>query len=115
MTRYLARFFMPLFAALATVCALAGEAILGPDIPTPPDVGVTIDAATIPSYEDRFGRPRPVVAGVGQNAGTELIDFVVHTASLAMRMRQMSGGGQGRVVQGAPCDRPLGDASAART
>jgi transcriptional regulator GlxA family with amidase domain len=40
-------------------------------------------AADLPSYQDRFGRERPVVAVVGFNGGTELTDFVVPYGILA--------------------------------
>lgn len=43
--------------------------------------GVAVSAATsagaIPTYEARFGRLRPIVAIIGENAGTELTDFVI--------------------------------------
>lgn len=34
-------------------------------------------ATPIPAYQPRFGRQRPVVAVVGENAGTELTDFAI--------------------------------------
>jgi putative intracellular protease/amidase len=34
-------------------------------------------AGTLPSYQARFGRQHPIVAVVGENAGTELTDFVI--------------------------------------
>jgi transcriptional regulator GlxA family with amidase domain len=37
----------------------------------------TTASERIDPYEARFGRSRPVVAVVGENAGTELIDFVI--------------------------------------
>lgn len=40
---------------------------------TPPS---TVDAA-LPSYRPRFERPRPVIAIVGENSGTELSDFAI--------------------------------------
>lgn len=40
-------------------------------------------AADIPPYQERFGRDKPVVAVVGFNAGTELIDFAVPYGVLA--------------------------------
>lgn len=40
-------------------------------------VSAAASAGAIPAYEARFGRQRPVVAIVGENAGTELTDFVI--------------------------------------
>ncbi len=40
-------------------------------------------ASVIAPYQDRFGRPRPVVAVIGENGGTELTDFVIPYAVLA--------------------------------
>ena len=34
-------------------------------------------ATTIPAYQPRFGRQRPVIAIIGENSGTELTDFVI--------------------------------------
>lgn len=40
-------------------------------------VSATAAEGSIPAYEARFGRSRPVVAIVGENSGTELTDFVI--------------------------------------
>jgi len=60
------RFFIP--AALLGFAALAAAA--------PAD-------GSIPHYEARFGRQRPVIAIVGENSGTELTDFVIPYGVLA--------------------------------
>ena len=40
-------------------------------------VSAAASDGAIPAYEPRFGRPRPIVAVVGENAGTELTDFAI--------------------------------------
>lgn len=40
-------------------------------------------SGTIAPYAARFGRPRPVIALIGENSGTELTDFVLPYAVLA--------------------------------
>lgn len=42
---------------------------------------------TIPAYEARFGRARPVVAVIGENSGTELTDYVIPYSLLAQSGR----------------------------
>lgn len=46
-------------------------------------VGVAPGDGTIAPYHARFGRTRPVIAVVGENAGTELTDFVIPYGILA--------------------------------
>src|SRR4051812_27598980 len=46
-------------------------------------VGQLAGAGELPSYQDRFGRAKPVVAVVGENSGTELTDFVIPYGVLA--------------------------------
>jgi len=41
------------------------------------------ESTSIPAYRARFGRTRPVVAIVGENAGTELTDFAIPYGVLA--------------------------------
>jgi putative intracellular protease/amidase len=44
---------------------------------------ISPDAATIPRYEPRFGRSRPVIVVLGDNAATETTDYVVPYGILA--------------------------------
>jgi len=67
-------------AALALFCAsplVAAEApVVAPTLPTlaAPDNSQT---GKIAPYRARFGRGRPVIAIIGENSGTELVDFVI--------------------------------------
>lgn len=44
---------------------------------------ISMDASTIPQYQPRFGRSRPVIAVLGDNAATETTDYVVPYGILA--------------------------------
>lgn len=68
-------------AAVVTVVALA---VLAAMIPAePPGSAPALSNAPIPQYEPRFGRTRPVIAVLGDNAATETTDYVVPYGILA--------------------------------
>lgn len=69
---------MMLFFAPAGAAAKAGE----PAPLSQADAPFARQAGKIDPYRARFGRSRPVVAVVGENAGTELTDFVIPYAVL---------------------------------
>jgi hypothetical protein len=66
---------------LLPVCELRGERIVIARVLLAAllVLAATASAASehVPAYEARFGRSRPVIAVVGENAGTELTDFVI--------------------------------------
>lgn len=66
-------------AAVAIVAATAGVGLSGV-MTGRSEVRSELDGAiqqTLPKYEPRFGRTRPVIAVVGDNTATELTDYVV--------------------------------------
>ena len=67
---YLRAITLSIGALLSTGPAFAG-------LPTAAPKSIPSAPSSIAPYQPRFGRPRPVVAVVGQNVGTELADFVV--------------------------------------
>ena len=71
--------FTPLVAALALSCGPATVASAADRAPVPALSSVVGHAAMerIAPWHSRFGRARPLVAVVGNNSGTELVDFVV--------------------------------------
>ena len=44
---------------------------------------LSMDASTIPGYQPRLGRSRPVIVVLGDNAATETTDYVVPYGILA--------------------------------
>lgn len=68
-------FVLPLaFASLASFAMAASDDAANTGAST--DSAASTDGALHP-YQPRFGRTRPVVAVIGENAGTELTDFVI--------------------------------------
>jgi putative intracellular protease/amidase len=66
-------------AAFALLCASPLAAAEAPAV-APTLSAIAADhaqAGKIAPYRARFGRPRPVIAIVGENRGTELVDFVI--------------------------------------
>ena len=65
--------------ASSALLALSAAAIpaLASDIDSQVSPPSHSQSASIVPYQARFGRTRPVIAVVGENAGTELIDFVI--------------------------------------
>ena len=67
----------PLAAALAMLCT---STVVAADRPVVPSFGPVAGPAAmdrIAPWHSRFGRARPVVAIIGNNSGTELVDFVI--------------------------------------
>jgi putative intracellular protease/amidase len=63
---------------LGGIAGLIGQGLLGSfasgqQIPN----SMRASEQTLPSYQPRFGRPRPIIAVVGDNTATELTDYVV--------------------------------------
>ena len=75
--------FSPRFARIvflsAALLGLAACAVVAPADGWTPEAGPAgcVPDGAIPAYQARFGRPRPVIAIVGENSGTELTDFVI--------------------------------------
>ncbi len=72
--------FAPTVAAIAMLCTSTAAVARQPSVPSAvaslatahdPQVG------RITPYRGRFGRTRPVIAIIGENSGTELVDFVI--------------------------------------
>jgi putative intracellular protease/amidase len=74
------RLLLAAFAALAFACPSFAQDGASPA--SPAAVGAH-DAAKIAPYAARFGRARPVIAVVGQNAGSVMSDYVLPYAVLA--------------------------------
>jgi|SRR5471032_89929 len=66
-----------LFHLLLACCALIAS------MPLPAQTPSDTDSGKIAPYQARFGRARPVVAIVGENRGTELMDFAIPYGVLA--------------------------------
>lgn len=71
-----------------TIAALATTTpVFSADVAPPPVLQVSAPSITsqekITPYQARFGRQRPVIAVIGENSGTELVDFVVPYGLLA--------------------------------
>jgi putative intracellular protease/amidase len=68
-----------LFLLSAALLCLAAFVSASPSSATPPDArsGTAASDDSLPAYEARFGRQRPVIAIIGENSGTELTDFVI--------------------------------------
>src|SRR3982751_2496939 len=67
----------PLAAALAVLCTSTVVAADRPLVPSLASVSVRAGVDRIAPWRSRFGRTRPLVAIVGNNSGTELVDFVI--------------------------------------
>jgi putative intracellular protease/amidase len=61
----------------ATPPALADEQPASPFVRPDAPAGSNAQVGKIAPYRARFGRPRPVIAIVGENSGTELTDYVI--------------------------------------
>ena len=74
------RFVLP-----AALLGLATFAVAGPADESASDATAIASVAdgSIPTYQARFGRQRPVIAIVGENSATELTDFVIPYGVLA--------------------------------
>ena len=69
-------------AVLALLCT---STVVGADRPVVPSMSMVVGHASmdrIAPWRSRFGRSRPVVAIIGNNSGTELVDFVIPYAVL---------------------------------
>src|SRR4249919_3342445 len=67
---------------VATLALLCASPLLASDAPAvAPALSASAadhaQAGRIAPYRSRFGRARPVIAIVGENRGTELVDFVI--------------------------------------
>lgn len=67
---------------LLQILPLHAAELIGTDLPRipsriPTQAGGEGSAGAIPPYRARFGRPRPIIAVVGENRGTETVDFIV--------------------------------------
>ncbi len=69
-----------LLAGASLICFALGD--ISSDTP-PVQTAIAANAEAIAPYRPRFGRSRPVVAVLGQNAYTELTDYVIPYAVLA--------------------------------
>ena len=72
----------PLLSAhvLAALVLLSTSTVVATDRPVVPSMSAVVGHASmerIAPWRSRFGRNRPVVAIVGNNSGTELVDFVI--------------------------------------
>jgi hypothetical protein len=81
--RFRARSLVALLLLGATGCAHSSTSCCRPadtscQEPHPPET-----ANQLPAYRARFDRPRPVVAILGENSGTELTDFAIPYGILA--------------------------------
>jgi len=66
--------------ALAALALLSTSTVVATDRPLVPSMSAVVGHASmerIAPWRSRFGRNRPVVAIVGNNSGTELVDFVI--------------------------------------
>jgi putative intracellular protease/amidase len=75
--RHLLRACAPLAAALAIACTTTAVAADRPAVPTLAAVAGHAALDHIAPWHSRFGRSRPVIAIIGNNSGTELVDFVI--------------------------------------
>jgi putative intracellular protease/amidase len=75
--RHLLRACAPLVAALAIACTTTAVAADRPVVPALSTVSGHAAFEHIAPWHSRFGRSRPLVAIVGNNSGTELVDFVI--------------------------------------
>jgi len=69
-------------AVLALLCT---STVVGADRPVVPSMSMVVGHASmdrIAPWRSRFGRSRPMVAIIGNNSGTELVDFVIPYAVL---------------------------------
>ncbi len=66
-----------LAAALALLCTSTALAADPPAIPALSTVAGHAAMEHIAPWRSRFGRTRPVIAVIGNNSGTELVDFVI--------------------------------------
>ena len=66
-----------LAAALAVLCASSAVAAGPPAIPALSTVAGHAGMERIAPWRSRFGRSRPVIAIIGNNSGTELVDFAI--------------------------------------
>ncbi len=81
---YSVGFLLPLFLVGATGCAHSTSRPDQKPVPAPRQAPHSQEAANrIPAYRARFERPRPVVAIIGENSGTELTDFAIPYGVLA--------------------------------
>ena len=73
------------FVLSAALLGLATFAVAGPADESASDATAIASVAdgSIPTYQARFGRQRPIIAVVGENSGTELTDFVIPYGVLA--------------------------------
>ena len=72
----------PLLSAhvLAALVLLSTSTVVATDRPVVPSMSAVVGHASmerIAPWRSRFGRNRPVIAIVGNNSGTELVDFVI--------------------------------------
>jgi putative intracellular protease/amidase len=77
MPRPLSRFLLPLLCIVAALPALAVLSVFAAELPPQPVANAAPDPSVIAPYQARFGRQRPIVAVVGQNDGTEVVDFMI--------------------------------------
>jgi len=66
--------------ALAALALLSTSTVVATDRPLVPSMSAVVGHASmerIAPWRSRFGRNRPVIAIVGNNSGTELVDFVI--------------------------------------
>jgi putative intracellular protease/amidase len=64
-------------AALALLCTATVVAADHPAIPSFPAISGHAAMDRIAPWNSRFGRSRPVIAIIGNNSGTELVDFAI--------------------------------------
>src|SRR4249919_2459178 len=70
---------------VAVFALLCTSSVVGADRPVVPSMSMVVGHASmdrIAPWRSRFGRSRPVVAIIGNNSGTELVDFVIPYAVL---------------------------------
>ena len=65
------------FLSVVLLCTAAFSAAAPADVTQPTADAAASTPGSIPTYHARFGRPRPIIAIVGENSGTELTDFVI--------------------------------------
>jgi len=71
------------FVRLLALFVLASDIASFAAAAAAPSGATAVTAPTIPAYQARFDRARPVVAIIGENAGTELSDFAIPYGVLA--------------------------------
>lgn len=67
----------PLLQRLHRLLSYPAALLLGAILSAAPSPATPETASVIPAWQPRFGRERPVIAIVGENAGTELTDFAI--------------------------------------